>query len=205
MSVFLNVSPKFVYFTPRRDQTPGKTRNESTLTLALTTSRPTNHACLHRGDAFIWLLLPLVLFDLCRLEESHVTAAAALFALAAHPPVFAYATAAAVLALAALPPVLAEAAAATVLALAAISPVLAEATAAAVLAPAALPPVLALLLSHLHVRRARTEGPTFLHNSRARRRDARVQIFQHSASTWEINHGKGFSLVCGFTRCVRSL
>ena len=101
MSVFLNVSPKFVYFTPRRDQTPGKTRNESTLTLALTTSRPTNHACLHRGDAFIWLLLPLVLFDLCRLEESHVTAAAALFALAAPPPVLADAAAAALLAIAA--------------------------------------------------------------------------------------------------------
>ena len=131
------------------------------LTLALTTSRPTDHACLHRGDRLIWVLLPVEPFDLCRLEESHVTAAAAPFALAAHPPVFAYATAATVLALAALPPVLAEAAAATVLAPAAVPPVLADgataallalgaqpsvfadATAAALFALAALPPVLA--------------------------------------------------------------
>ena len=33
-----------------------------TLTLALTTSRPTtNHACLHRGDQLIWVLLPVEL------------------------------------------------------------------------------------------------------------------------------------------------
>eukprot|EP00964_Phaeocystis_antarctica_P095656 scaffold62094_cov63-Phaeocystis_antarctica.AAC.2 len=108
--------------------------------------------------------------------------AAALLAGAALPSVLADATATALLAVAAIPPVLAEAAAATVLAAVALPPVFADATAAAVLAPAALPPVLALLLSHLHVRRARTAGPTFLHNSRARRRDARVQMFQHSAS-----------------------
>ena len=113
------------------------------LTLALTTSRPTDHACLHRGDRLIWVLLPVEPFDLCRLEESHVTAAAAPFALAAHPPVFAYATAAAVLALAALPPVLAEVSASALLAHPTSPPVLADVDTAAVLALRTLPPVLA--------------------------------------------------------------
>ena len=114
---------------------------------------------MHRWDPLIWVLLPVELFDLCRLDESHVTAAAALLALAAlpsmladaaaaavlaqgaPPPVLADAAAAAVLALGALPPVLAKAAAAAVLARGALSPVLADAAAAALLAPAALPPV----------------------------------------------------------------
>ena len=79
----------------------------STLALALATPRPTNHACLHRGHPLIWVLLPVEFFDLRRLKESHVTAAAALLAHAAHPFVIADAAAAAVLAPAALPPVLA--------------------------------------------------------------------------------------------------
>ena len=114
---------------------------DSTLTLALTTSRPTNRACLHRWDPLVWLLLPVEFFDLCRLEERHV--AAAVLTPAALPPVLAEAAAAAVLAAAAPPPVLADAAAATVLAPPALPPVLAEAAAAAVLALAAVPPVLA--------------------------------------------------------------
>ena len=64
-----------------------------------------------------------VYFDLCRLENSHVTDAATLLADAAPPPVLANAAAAALLALAAPPPVLADA------------------DAAALLAPAALPTV----------------------------------------------------------------
>jgi hypothetical protein len=81
---------------------------DSTLTLALTTaSRPTNHECWHRGDPLIWDLLPVELFDLCRLEENHGAAVAAVLAPAAPPPVLANAAAAAVLAVAALPPVLA--------------------------------------------------------------------------------------------------
>ena len=99
---------------------------DPTLTLALTTPRPTNHARLHRGDALIWVLLPVELFDLCRLEESHGTAAAALFALAALPLVFAETATAAILALGAPPPVLADAAAAALLAKAALPPVLAD-------------------------------------------------------------------------------
>ena len=81
---------------------------DSTLTLALTTaSRPTNLECWHRGDPLIWDLLPVELFDLCRLEENHGAAVAAVLAPAAPPPVLANAAAAAVLAVAALPPVLA--------------------------------------------------------------------------------------------------
>ena len=72
-----------------------------------------------------------------------MTAAAALLAAVAPPPVLADAAAATVLALAAVPPVLAEAAAAAVLAIVAMPPVLADAAAAALLALAALPPVLA--------------------------------------------------------------
>ena len=72
-----------------------------------------------------------------------MTAAAALFAPAALPSVFADATAAALRADAAPPPVLAEAAAAAFRADAAPPPVLADATAAALLAPAALPTMLA--------------------------------------------------------------
>ena len=65
------------------------------LTLALATSRPTNHACLHRGGQLIWVLLPFALFDLCRLEVVAIVVAAAVLAGAALPPVLAEATAAA--------------------------------------------------------------------------------------------------------------
>ena len=109
-----------------------------------TTSRPANQACLHRWDPLIWVLLPVELFDLCRLDENHVTAAAAVLAPAALPPVLADGSAAALLAIVALPPVLAEAAAAAVLAIVALPPVLADAAAAAaVLALGAPPPMLA--------------------------------------------------------------
>ena len=64
---------------------------DSVLTLALATSRPTNHACLHRGGQLIWVLLPVALLDLCRLG----VVAAAVLAAAALPPVLAEATAAA--------------------------------------------------------------------------------------------------------------
>ena len=114
-----------------------------TLTLALTTSRPTYCACLHRWDPLIWLLLLVECFDLCRLEESHGTAEAALLALAAHPPVLADAATAALFADAAHPPVLADTAAAAFLADAAHPPMLAKAAAAALFAIEALPPVLA--------------------------------------------------------------
>ena len=70
-----------------------------------------------RGDTLIWVILSIELFDLCRLEESHGTAAATLLALAALPPVLADTAAAALLALAALPSVLADAVAAALLAL----------------------------------------------------------------------------------------
>ena len=53
------------------------------LTLALTTSRPANQACLHGWDPVIWVLLPVEFFDLCRLDENDVTAAAAVLAPAA--------------------------------------------------------------------------------------------------------------------------
>ena len=119
-----------------------------TLALTFTTSRPTNRACLDRWDPLIWVFLPVELLDLCRLEEHHGTATAAVFAPAAPLPVLAEATAAAVLALGTPPPVLAEAAAAAVLAPAAPPPVLADAAAAAVLAAVAPPPVFALLVSH---------------------------------------------------------
>ena len=113
---------------------------------------------MHGWDPLVWVLLPVEFVDLCRLEENHVTATAALLALGAPPPVLAEAAAAAVLAPVALPPVLADTAAAAVLAQGALPPVLAEAAAAAVLAPAALPPVLALLVYHsrawLYKRRA---------------------------------------------------
>ena len=101
----------------------------------------------------MWVLLPITLFDLCRLEDSHGTVVAALLAAAAHPPVLTETAASALLAPAALPPVLADAAAAALLALAAIPAVLAEAAAAALLALAALPPV----RTGRHVRR---RGPT---------------------------------------------
>ena len=154
-------------FTPQQScekawETRSKGLGDScTLTLALTTSRPTNHACLHRGDQLIRVLLPVEYFDICRLKDSHGTAAAthlalgapplvladaaaaALLADAAHPPVRADAAAAALLAGAAMPSVLTDAAAATVLAPAAHPPVLAHAAAAALLAGAAVPPVLA--------------------------------------------------------------
>ena len=88
-----------------------------------------------RWDPLIWVLLPVELLDLCRLEEHHRTATAAVFAPAAPLPVLANAAAAAVLAPGALPPVLADAAAAAVRASVASLPVLlAEAAAAALLA-----------------------------------------------------------------------
>ena len=87
------------------------------LTLALTASRPANQACLHRWDPLIWVLLPVELFDLRCLDKSHVTAAAAVLAVAAPPTVLANTAAAAILAIPALPPVLADATAAAVLAL----------------------------------------------------------------------------------------
>ena len=113
------------------------------LSLALTTSRPTKNACFHRGNRLIWVLLPVEFFDLCRLEESHVIAAAALRASGAPLPVLADAAAAAVLAQAAPLPVLTYAATAALLACATSPPVLADSDAAAMLALAALPSVLA--------------------------------------------------------------
>ena len=112
------------------------------LTLAFSTSRPANQAYLHGWDPLIWVLLPVEFFDRCRLDESHVAAAAALLAPAAPLTVLADAGAAAALALAALPSVLAEAAAAAFLAHAAHPPVFADAAAATLLALAALPLVL---------------------------------------------------------------
>ena len=93
------------------------------LALALTASRRNSHdnMCLHRGEPLMGLFLLVEYF--CRLENSHVTAAAALHALATPPPVLADAATAAILALATLPPVLADAFAATVLAQAALPPV----------------------------------------------------------------------------------
>ena len=78
--------------------------NTLTLAVALTAARSANHTCLHRGDPLIWVLLPVELFDLCRLEENQRAAAAAVLAPAAHPPVLAEAAAAAVLAEPAFPP-----------------------------------------------------------------------------------------------------
>ena len=57
----------------------------------------------------MWVLLPITLFDLCRLEDSYGTVVAALLAPAAHPPVLTETAAPALLAPAALPPVLADA------------------------------------------------------------------------------------------------
>ena len=82
------------------------------LTLALTTLRPTNRTSFDRRNPLMLVLLPIRLVDLCRLENSHGTAAAALFAPFAPPPVLADASAAALLAPAALPPVLTNTAAA---------------------------------------------------------------------------------------------
>ena len=113
--------------------------------LALAASWPSSHnnVCLHRGDPLLGLFLLVDYFDLCRLEGSHVTATAAVFALPALPPVLTDAFAATILAVVAPPPVLAEAAAAALLAYVAPPPVLADAVAAALLTYAALPPVLA--------------------------------------------------------------
>ena len=70
-------------------------------TLALTATRPRSHynVCLHRGEQLIGLFLLVNCFDLCRLEGSHVTAAAALLALPALPAVLAEVFAAAILAI----------------------------------------------------------------------------------------------------------
>ena len=69
-------------------------------TLALATSRSSNHVCLHRGDSLICVFLLVVenKFDLGRLQNNHVITAAALLARVAPPPVLADAAAAAVLA-----------------------------------------------------------------------------------------------------------
>ena len=119
----------------------------SNSTLALTASRPSSQShdnvCLHRGEPLVGFILLVNYFDLCRFEGSHVTAAAALHALATPPPVLADAAAAAVLALAVLPAVLADAFAAALLAVVALPPVLADAAAAALLAGSSQPPVLA--------------------------------------------------------------
>ena len=71
------------------------------------------------------VIVNLVYFDRCRLEKDYgfLTAAAALLALAAPPPVLADAAAAALLALAAVAPVLADAAAAALFAMVAPPPV----------------------------------------------------------------------------------
>ena len=114
----------------------------SSSSLTLTTSRFGNHVRLHCGDLFVFFTVEL--FDVYRLEDSHMHAAAALLALAALPPVLAEAATATVLAPAALSPVLAKASfAAALLTLAALPSVLADAATAAVLAVAGLPPVLA--------------------------------------------------------------
>ena len=79
--------------------------------LALTASRLNrkDNVCLHRGHALVMgiFLAVEVYFDLCRLENSHVTAAATLLALAALPSMLANAAATTLLALAAAPTVLA--------------------------------------------------------------------------------------------------
>ena len=48
----------------------------SSSTLALTTSRPSSPACLHRGEQllFLSLFLPVGIFDLCRIEDGHMIA-----------------------------------------------------------------------------------------------------------------------------------
>ena len=90
----------FYLFNPLTQAVPNLALPErSTLTLALTNSRATNQACLYGWHPFIWVLLPVELFDLRRGDESHVTAAAALLALAALPSVLVDAVAAALLAL----------------------------------------------------------------------------------------------------------
>ena len=110
------------------------------LTLSLT-----NQACFGRRNPLLWVLLPITLVNLCRIEDSHGAAAAALIALAAPPPVLTNSAAAAVLAPAAIPPVLAKSAGAALLAIAAPPPVLTDVATAALLAPAAPPPMLAEL------------------------------------------------------------
>ena len=103
----------------------------------LTASRLSDQVHFDRRDPLA-PVLPVERLDLCRLEERHGTAAAALLAIPAPPPVLADAAAAALLASVALPPVLANASAAALLAMVALPPVLAEAAAAAaLLAPAA--------------------------------------------------------------------
>ena len=69
-------------------------------TLALATSRFSNHMCVYRGELLTWLFLVVVesKFDLGRLQNNHVVTAAALLAPVAPPPVLAEAAAAALLA-----------------------------------------------------------------------------------------------------------
>ena len=109
--------------------------------LTLTTSRFVYHVRLYRGQLFVFLTVEFFDRHVCRLEDSHMNAAAAVLAPVAPPPMLADADAAALLAVAALPPMLAEAAAAALLAGAAPPPVLADAAAAALLAPGGPPPV----------------------------------------------------------------
>ena len=88
----------------------------SRFTLALSTSWSSNHeVSLHHVELLIWLFVPFEFkFDLCCLEDDHVTAA--LLAGTAPPPVLADAASSTLLADAAHPPVLADAAAAALLA-----------------------------------------------------------------------------------------
>ena len=70
----------------------------SSSSLTLTTSRFGNHVRLHCGDLFVFFTVEL--FDVYRLEDSHMNATAAVLAPAALPPVLADAAAATVLAVA---------------------------------------------------------------------------------------------------------
>ena len=69
-------------------------------TLALATSRFSNHMCVYRGELLTWLFLVVVenKFDFGRLQKNHVITAAAVLATAALPPVLADVPATAVLA-----------------------------------------------------------------------------------------------------------
>ena len=75
-------------------------------TLALTTSRARDHACLNRdGAPLMRFFLPFALFDCYRLEDNHMTVA--VLAVVTHPPVLADTAAVAFLAHRESPPVLA--------------------------------------------------------------------------------------------------
>ena len=128
----INSSQKCVAPLPRKHERLANFTSDSRIphsTLALATSRSSNHVCLHRGKLLTWLFHFLLVveskFDLGRLQNNHVITAAAVLAPVAPPPVLADAAAAALFTDAALPPMLAEAAAATLLANTAPPPVLA--------------------------------------------------------------------------------